>query len=171
MLTRADYTLLAVEYGREFTGFARRTPDEERPHQFTFELNEVGAVEMNYKRFSYAAESWNKKPIQLLSDVPPASPPVQQPVVRTGNTAPTGSLMRGCTGGPYIFFVVRTFHGGSLGGAWRGARSVMVTLRKCLYLRVIAHIRRAEARDRAFRRPPRHAAALRQRAAPSPHLR
>ena len=37
---------------------------------------------MNYKRFSYAAESWNKKPIQLLSDVPPASPPVQQPVAR-----------------------------------------------------------------------------------------
>lgn len=37
---------------------------------------------------------------------------------------------------------------------------MMVTLRKCLCLCVIAHIRRAEARDRAFRRPPRHAAAL-----------
>jgi hypothetical protein len=72
----------AVDFGLEFVGFARRTPDEERPHQFTFELNEDGSVQMNYKRFSFKTEVWNKKPAQLLSGVPDGDPPLQQPLVR-----------------------------------------------------------------------------------------
>jgi len=42
-------------------GFARRTPDAERPHQFTFELDDAGEVQMNYKQFSYDVDTWNKR--------------------------------------------------------------------------------------------------------------
>ena len=42
-----DFTAwLKVDFGEQFSGFARRTPDAERPHQFTFELDDSGAVQM-----------------------------------------------------------------------------------------------------------------------------
>lgn len=77
-----DFTAwLKVDFGEQFSGFARRTPDAERPHQFTFELDDSGAVQMNYKQFSFDVEAWNKKPIQLLSDVPRDAPRVEVPNV------------------------------------------------------------------------------------------
>jgi len=75
-----DFTKwLKVDFGKEFAGFARRTPDAERPHQFTFELDDAGEVQMNYKQFSFDVESWNKRPIQLLSEVPDQPPVVEVP--------------------------------------------------------------------------------------------
>ena len=78
-----DFTeWLKVDFGERFAGFARRTPDAERPHQFTFELDDSGAVQMNYKQFSFDVDAWNKKPIQLLSDVPDHPPSVEVPNVK-----------------------------------------------------------------------------------------
>ena len=69
----------AEDCGQQFVGFARRTADEERPHQFTFELTDDGSVAMNYKRFSFDKEVWNKKPLQLLSEAPRGAPRMQAP--------------------------------------------------------------------------------------------
>lgn len=57
-----------------FQGFARKVPDEDRPHQFVFEPNG-----MNYRNFSTDKNKWNTDPVNILPVGMADTPPMQAP--------------------------------------------------------------------------------------------
>ena len=73
---------LVKDNGLQFEGFARRTPDDDRPHQFIFERGEAArSCDGWYKRWSYELDVWNKKPFQLLHGVPEGQPQLQPTLI------------------------------------------------------------------------------------------
>ena len=71
-----DYFAWFKTAWQKFKGFARRVPDEERPHQFVFEKDG-----MRYRNFSTDDSPWNEIPVNILEEdnLPEGNPPMQPP--------------------------------------------------------------------------------------------
>jgi hypothetical protein len=72
-----DFTAWFGAAWQKFAGFARRVPDEDRPHQFIFEKDG-----MQYRNFSTDKTAWNKTPVNILQEdkLPKGEPPMQPPL-------------------------------------------------------------------------------------------
>jgi len=76
-----DYTQwLVAECGLPFAGCSRRTPDENRPHQYLFTADGEGGNRCDYKNLAIDDTVWNTDSIKLLKCMPnPQGPPMQKP--------------------------------------------------------------------------------------------
>ena len=77
----SDWTQwLVAGYGMPFAGCSRRTPDENRPHQYLLHADGNGGSRCDYKNLAIDDTLWNTDGIQLLSEMPdPTKLQMQKP--------------------------------------------------------------------------------------------